>query len=216
MPNPSPIRPRRLRSHAALRDMLASTRLVPGDFVAPLFIRPGTSQRVPIKSMPGVFQLSTDAAVEELKRLQSLGVRAYILFGITDSDKKNPAGSHAHNPDNEVCRTIKTAKDAGVSMLAMTDLCFCEYTSHGHCMVGNPPFDNDAIRGKRLGEQAVGMPRRGLMWRLSGDGQHGGGVCVPPDGAGFSDTAILSYAVKYASSFLWTVPGCGGVATAVW
>ena len=129
----TPIRPRRLRAHPQLRNMIAGTRLAPSDFVAPLFVRAGKAIRTPVASMPGVYQFSVDTAVAELKRLQSLGVASYILFGITDPDKKDPTGSHAHNPDNEVCRTLKAAKDAGISMLAITDLCYCEYTSHGHC-----------------------------------------------------------------------------------
>jgi len=182
--------------------MLAATRLAVSDFVAPLFVRAGEKQRVAIKSMPGVYQLSVDMAVEELKRLESLGVRAYILFGITDAGRKNAAGSHAMDGDNEVCRTIKAAKDAGVSMLAMTDLCFCEYTSHGHCMVGNPPFDNDATV-VALGEQAVVHAKAGAdVVAPSGMMDNMvAGIRRALDGAGFADTAILSYAVKFASSF---------------
>src|SRR4051794_29704954 len=113
-----PHRPRRLRLHPMLRDMVAATRLAPSDFVAPIFVRAGKNVRTPIKSMRGGFQLSVETAVEELKRLQSLGVASYILFGITDADKKDALGSHAHNLDNEVCRTLKAAKDADVKMLA--------------------------------------------------------------------------------------------------
>src|SRR5271170_2392044 len=101
MPHEAPHRPRRLRSHPLLREILARIRLAPTDFVAPLFVRAGTNIRNPIKSMPGVLQFSPDTATEELKRLQSLGLASYILFGVTDKEKKDPTGSHAHNPDNE-------------------------------------------------------------------------------------------------------------------
>jgi porphobilinogen synthase len=190
--------------------MLAQTRLGPSDFVAPLFIRSGTGVHAAVKSMPGVFQLSVDTAVEELKRLQSLGIGAYILFGVTDAAKKDALGSYAHDPDNEVCRTLKVAKDAGIAMLAITDLCYCEYTSHGHCGPLSPSpsplapqsVDNDATVA-RLGEQAVVHARcgadivapSGMMDNMVA------GIRSALDGAGFPDTAILSYAVKYASSF---------------
>ena len=199
-------RPRRLRGHPILRDMLAATRLAPADFVAPLFIRSGTGVRSAVKSMPGVFQLSVDTAVAELKRLQSLGLGAYILFGVTEAAKKDALGSYAHDPDNEVCRTLKAAKDAGITMLAITDLCYCEYTSHGHCgpltQSPIPSVDNDATV-RRLGEQAVLHARSGADI-VAPSGMMDNMVAsirTALDGKGFQDTAILSYAVKYASSF---------------
>ncbi|HVT82358.1 MAG TPA: porphobilinogen synthase [Phycisphaerae bacterium] len=197
-------RPRRLRSHPRLRDALNQTRLAPADFVAPLFIRSGKNIRNPVKSMPGVFQLSVDEAVKELKHLDSLGVGSYILFGVTDSDKKDPTGSHAHNPDNEVCRTLKAAKDAGVGMLAITDLCYCEYTSHGHCgpLTAAGVVDNDATI-KQLGQQAALHAAAGADV-VAPSGMMDNMVAAirsALDGAGNSQTAILSYAVKYASSF---------------
>src|SRR3954447_8074948 len=115
----SRVRPRRLRGHAGLRDMLTETRLSPVDFVAPLFVRSGRGIKAPVKSMPGVFQYSVDTAVEEIRRLEKLGVGGYILFGVTDTDKKDALGSYAHDPENEVCRTLKEAKGAGVKMVAM-------------------------------------------------------------------------------------------------
>jgi porphobilinogen synthase len=184
--------------------MVAATRLAPSDFVAPIFVRSGKNVRTPIKSMPGVFQLSVDTAVEELKRLQSLGVASYILFGVTEAGKKDATGSHAHDADNEVCRTLKAAKDAGVSMLAVTDLCYCEYTSHGHCGPLNPheSVDNDATT-ERLGQQAVLHARSGADV-VAPSGMMDNMVAVirgALDADSKPDTAILSYAVKYASSF---------------
>jgi porphobilinogen synthase len=200
----TPVRPRRLRAHPALREMLTSTRLSPGDFIAPLFIRAGTGIKTPVKSMPGVCQLSVDMAVEELKRLEGLGVGGYILFGVTDADKKDATGSHAHNAENEVCRTLKAARDAGISMLAMTDLCYCEYTSHGHCGPLTPAgtVDNDATV-RNLGAQAVVHAKAGAdLVAPSGMMDNMiAGIRGALDAAGFANTAILSYAVKYASSF---------------
>ncbi len=199
-----PIRPRRLRSHPLLREMLAETRLAPCDIVAPLFIRAGTGVRAPVKSMPGVFQLSVDTAVEELKRLQGLGVGGYILFGVTDAAKKDAVGSHAHDPDNEVCRTLKSARDAGISLLSITDLCYCEYTSHGHCgpLTAEGRVDNDATVA-RLGAQAVLHARAGAdVVAPSGMMDNMvAGIRGALDAAGFPDAAILSYAVKYASAY---------------
>lgn len=217
------VRPRRLRGHAGLREMLTATRLAAGDFVAPLFVRSGRGVKAPVKSMPGVYQLSVDTAVEELKRLQGLGVGGYILFGVTDAEKKDATGSHAHSSENEVCRTLKAARDAGITMLAMTDLCYCEYTSHGHCgplkqtgfssewgkglpnqMSMQPVYsvDNDATV-RNLGEQAVVHARAGAdVVAPSGMMDNMiAGIRGALDEAGFAETAILSYAVKYASSF---------------
>jgi porphobilinogen synthase len=187
-----------------LRNMLADMRLSPTDFVAPLFIRSGKGIKAPVKSMPGVFQMSVDAAMEELKRLQALGVGGYILFGVTDVEKKDAVGSHAHNAENEVCRTLKAARDAGISMVAMTDLCYCEYTSHGHCgpLTADGRVDNDATVA-RLGQQAVVHAQSGAdIVAPSGMMDNMvAGIRKALDEAGKSETAILSYAVKYASSF---------------
>src|SRR4051812_18363731 len=111
-------RPRRLRSHARLREMLTQTRLSPADFVAPVFVRSGKGVKSAVKSMPGVFQLSVDTALEELKRLDKLGVGGFILFGVTDSDKKDATGTYALNTENEVCRLLKEVKAAGLGMVA--------------------------------------------------------------------------------------------------
>ena len=187
--------------------MLAQSSLHPRDFVAPLFVRSGDNLRTPVPSMPGVFQFSPDTAVTELKRLEALGVSAYILFGVTDPARKDAIGSHAHDRFNAVCRTLARAKDGGVKMLSITDLCYCEYTSHGHCGplvpgVSPPTVDNDATI-ERLGQQAVLHA------------QHGADIVAPYgmmdnmvtairaalDADNRPNTAILSYAVKYASAF---------------
>ncbi len=200
----SALRPRRLRSHPILREALAQTRLSPSDFIAPLFIRSGTNLRTPVKSMPGVCQLSVDSALEELKRLQKLGVGGYILFGVTDPARKDPTGSYAHNPENEVCRTLKAARDAGISLLAITDLCYCEYTSHGHCgpLTASGTVDNDATI-LQLGEQAALHAQCGADI-VAPSGMMDNMITAirnSLDSTGFQNTAILSYAVKYASSY---------------
>jgi porphobilinogen synthase len=163
--------------------------------------------------MPGVFQLSPDTALEELRRFHSLGGAACILFGITDPALKTPTGAHALNPDNEVCTTLKLLKDAGLPLLAITDLCFCEYTSHGHCgpltgtqssvlspqhstVANDPTID-------LLGQQAVLHARAGadLIAPSAAMDNMVHAIRSALDAARFPDTAILSYAVKYASAF---------------
>jgi len=197
------VRPRRLRMHPALRDMAAETVLRREDFVQPLFVRAGKGVRNPIKSMPGVEQLSPDTAVEELKRCRDAGVRSYILFGVIDQPNKDPRGDCGHDADGPVCRTIAMAKDAGVNLLAITDLCYCEYTSHGHCgILSNSPetVDNDATI-VRLGEQAVVHARAGADVIAPSGMMDGavGAIRSALDGHGFRNVPILSYAVKYAS-----------------
>ncbi len=220
-------RPRRLRSNPLLRDLLASTRLAPSDFVAPLFIRSGKNVRNPIHSMPGMFQFSPDTALTELRRLSSLGLTSALLFGITDAAQKDPTGSHALNPDNEVCSTLKLLKDSALPMLAITDLCLCEYTSHGHC--GVPSAEDGGLRtesGEGGSQSSVLRPQHSfspsndptvlaLADQAVLHARCGADLIAPSamadnmvrairmalDGAEFHDTPILSYAVKYASAF---------------
>ncbi|NNM88846.1 MAG: porphobilinogen synthase [Phycisphaerae bacterium] len=164
----SNVRMRRLRRTGALRDLVAHHRLSPEHFVAPLFVRSGQDMRRPILSMPGQFQFSPDTAVEEVKELFSRGVRAVILFGVTDSAQKDACGTHAHDPNNAVCTTLRRIRDAGIELVAMTDLCYCEYTNHGHCgpLIGQVPAmepQRVATAGlgpgaKRPPEQKAGLP----------------------------------------------------------
>ncbi|MGC8624010.1 MAG: porphobilinogen synthase [Phycisphaerae bacterium] len=225
------IRMRRLRRTASLRDMLAESVLTPAHFVAPLFVRRGRGIRQPITSMPGQFQLSPDMALEELGNMATAGIKAYLLFGVVDAPDKDAIGSHAHDPDNAVCTTLRLARDAKINMLAITDLCYCEYTSHGHCGPLQSPLvklprpkkgkstlpgglrselataaardvDNDATIAQ-LGLQAVLHAQAGAdMVAPSGMMDHAvAAIRSALDTAGFQDTAILSYAVKYASGF---------------
>ena len=199
-----PIRPRRLRGSALLREMISDVRLSRFDVVAPLFICPGERVRKPVASMPDVFQMSADVAMLEIKELEQRGVPAFILFGVTDKSLKDAVGSHAHRPDNEVCRTLGKVKDAGIKMLAITDLCYCEYTNHGHCgpITPNGNVDNDTT-AERLGQQAVLHARAGADI-IAPSGMMDGAIAAirsALDADGKTDTAILSYAVKYASAY---------------
>jgi porphobilinogen synthase len=223
-------RMRRLRKGGILREMLAQVKLAPEHFVAPLFVRSGQGVRRPILSMPGQFQLSPDMALEELSDMAARGIKAYLLFGVVDAEDKDATGSHAHDPNNAVCTTLRLARDAGINMLAMTDLCYCEYTSHGHCgplapvpertarrksgrssaaavrraaaSADHTTVDNDATIAQ-LGLQAVLHAKAGAdMVAPSGMMDHAvAAIRAALDSSGYQDTSILSYAVKYASGF---------------
>ena len=186
--------------------MLADVRLHPRDMIAPLFVRHGKGLKNPIGSMPGVFQMSPDIAVEEIRQLADLGVGGFILFGVTEAAKKNATGSHAHDADNAVCQTLRSFREQKFAdqLLAITDLCYCEYTDHGHCgpLTASGTVDNDATIAQ-LGKQAVLHAQSGADI-VAPSGMMDNGVAAiraALDADGKQQTAILSYAVKYASSF---------------
>lgn len=198
-------RPRRLRASEASRRLVRETRLAPSDFVQPLFIRPGKNERRPVRSMPGVFQISVDVAVKESRELRRLGVPAVILFGVPAA--KDATGSGAVDPDGIVQRAARAIKDACPETVVITDLCLCEYTDHGHCGVlkgagRSAAIDNDATLDL-LGRIARVQADAGADW-VAPSGMMDGAVGVirrALDDAGHADTAILAYAAKYASAF---------------
>ncbi len=207
-PQPPLIRPRRLRLNPILREMVSQSRLSRSDFIQPIFVRPGRNIRQPIGSMPGQYQFSPDTALSWLKELAARGVQSCILFGVTDASAKDSLGSHAHDPENAVCQTLRALRDSGIDMLAITDLCYCEYTDHGHCgplTTGGtavPTVDNDAAI-RLLAEQAVLHARQGADVVAPSAMMDGavGAIRAGLDAAGYRELPILSYAVKYASSF---------------
>jgi len=207
------VRPRRLRLNATLRRMVRETVLSPADFVAPLFVRHGRGQRIPIGSMPGQLQLSVDQLAAEAKELANLGVPAVILFGIPAA--KDALGSDNYSPTGIVPQAIRAIKDAAPELIVISDMCFCEYTDHGHCGVINMPgelhFHPHLPQGYLLD-----APTRELLARASAVHAAAGADIIAPSGmidgmvaairsglddAGFEHVAIMSYAVKYASSF---------------
>ncbi len=195
------IRPRRLRLTPAMRSMVRETQLQPGDFIYPLFIRHGRGVRAPIASLPGQFQLSIDEAVKELKRAQSLHVPAVILFGIPA--QKDATGSESYDPEGVIQRAIRVFKDAAPEMTIIADVCFCEYTDHGHCgVVENKIVDNDKTLAL-LAKQVLAQAEAGVdMVAPSGmmDGMVGA-IREALDAHHFTHLPILSYSAKYASSF---------------
>jgi porphobilinogen synthase len=198
---------RRLRSSPILRELVADVTLEPKNLVLPIFVKEGKGVRSEVKSMPGVFQLSPDQVLIELKQAQKLGIKAFILFGVVDSRLKDEKGTCALDPDNIICRTLKQIKKAGTDMIAITDLCFCEYTSHGHCglLTGkgkHAHVDNDATL-EALSVQALNHVRAGADIIAPSGMMDGlvGSLRTALDQNGYSHLPILSYAVKYASAF---------------
>jgi len=199
------IRPRRLRQHPVLRDLVRETSLTAHDLIFPLFVRPGRGIKKEIVSMPGNYQFSVDRLVEEVGSATELGIRAYILFGIPDH--KDAEGSSAWDDEGIVQVALRALKKLYPHVLLITDECFCEYTDHGHCGVlgetnGRLDVANDETL-PLLARQCVSHARAGAdMVAPSGmlDGMVGA-IRRGLDEAGFSWLPIMSYAAKYASGF---------------
>jgi len=194
-------RPRRLRRNEIFRCMIRETHLEPEDLILPLFVCPGKSVRKPISSMPGNFQLSIDQLIEEVKEAKSLGIPGIILFGIPE--KKDEMGSQGYAEDGIVQRAIRLIKEKVDGILVITDVCLCEYTSHGHCgVVKDGDVVNDATV-ELLARQALSHAKAGADMVAPSDMMDGrvGAIRKALDGNGFQDTPIMAYAAKYASSF---------------
>ncbi len=194
-------RPRRLRKNAQIRSMLRETILTPADLIYPLFAIYGKGVKNEIASMPGQFQLSVDNIVKEAKELHSLGVPALILFGIPET--KDETGSSAFDADGPVQSSIKAIKDAVPEMVVITDVCMCEYTSHGHCgIIKDGDVDNDATLDL-LAREALSHAEAGADMVAPSDMMDGRvrEIRTILDDSGFTDIPIMSYAAKYASAF---------------
>ncbi|MDZ4860271.1 MAG: porphobilinogen synthase [Candidatus Hydrogenedentes bacterium] len=197
---------RRLRATPALRRMTCETALSVDDFIMPLFVRPGSSVRNPIASMPGNFQFSVDTIGEEAKAIADLGIPAIILFGIPES--KDSLGTSAYIKDAIVSRAIEKVKKASPDLCVITDVCLCEYTDHGHCGAitdtrrGTKDVDNDVTLGL-LVKEAVAHARAGADMVAPSDMMDGrvGAIRKGLDDAQFSDLPIMAYSAKYASAF---------------
>jgi porphobilinogen synthase len=194
-------RPRRLRKNEIFRGMIRETHLKPEDFILPLFVCPGKSVRKAISSMPGNFQLSIDQVVEEVKEAKSLGIPGVILFGIPE--KKDEMGSEGYAEDGIVQRAIRFIKEKVDGILVMTDVCLCEYTSHGHCGVVKDQYVVNDLSVELLARQALSHAKAGADMVAPSDMMDGrvGAIRKALDGNGFHDTPIMAYAAKYASSF---------------
>ncbi|MEO7087082.1 MAG: porphobilinogen synthase [Gemmatimonadaceae bacterium] len=205
MPSHPSYRPRRLRRTAALRRLSRETWLRPSQLVLPLFVRSGTGVRQPIGSMPGVDQTSVDELLRDAKDAASLGIGGVLLFGIPDT--KDDTGSEAWNDGAPVQQAVRALKKEVPELVVITDVCLCEYTSHGHCGVIHPGdehghVDNDATL-PLLVREAVSHARAGADIVAPSDMMDGrvSAIRAGLDENGFTDTAILSYAAKFAGPF---------------
>ncbi|MBI1952694.1 MAG: porphobilinogen synthase [Candidatus Omnitrophica bacterium] len=193
-------RPRRLRGSPRFRALVAETRLDPGKLVAPLFVDAKIRRKTAIASMPGVFRFSLEEIAGEAKALAGLGVGAALLFGIPPA--KDSKGSGAFARDGIVQRAVGRIKKAAPGLVVMTDVCLCEYTSHGHCgVVKGAGVDNDATLAL-LAKIALSQARAGadlVAPSAMMDGQVAA-IRKALDGAGFAQVPIMSYSAKYASA----------------
>ncbi len=194
---------RRLRINENLRNLLTETTLSVNDFIYPLFVKSGKGLKKEIVSMPGVFQMSIDEAIKECDELKSLGIHSIILFGIPDV--KDSVGSDALNDHGIIATAIKEIKKAHPDMFIVTDLCFCEYTDHGHCGIldmKHQTVDNDKTL-KILGEQALIHADAGADM-IAPSGMMDGMISAireALDSKGYINLPIMSYSTKFASSY---------------
>ena len=196
-------RPRRLRQTPQLRSLVRETRLDPGQLILPLFVRPGKGVRNPVSSLPGVFQFSPDEAVREAAAAASAGVPGVILFGLPETKDDKASGAYAR--DGIVQRAVRALKKELPDLIVITDVCLCEYMSHGHCGIvheGRKTVLNDPTL-ELLAKTALSHAEAGADLVAPSDMMDGRVRVIRErlDQAGFIDTPIMAYAAKYASSF---------------
>ena len=204
-----------MRKTGVMREMVRETELSANDLVLPLFVELGTDSRTPIEALPGVERLSISHAVEEAGDAQVLGVPAVLLFGIpTDKDVQ---GSGAYDDEGVVQLAVRAIKEAHPELLVMTDVCLCEYTSHGHCGVVRPDgtVDND-ITLELLAKTAISHARAGADAVAPSDMMDGrvGALRSQLDAEGHSETPIVAYSAKFASAFYGPFREAAGCAPA--
>jgi len=199
---PFPVyRPRRLRESPLLRSMVRETSLRIDDFVYPLFAVHGRGVREPISSMPGQFRLSIDELLKECKDAASMGIPAVLLFGLPRD--KDPRGTEAYAEDGIIQQAVRAVKDTIPDLLVITDVCLCEYTSHGHCgVVEDGRIKNDPTL-ELIARTAVSHAEAGADLIAPSDMMDGRVAAVREglDESGFPETPIMAYSAKYASAF---------------
>ena len=194
-------RPRRLREKPLLRKIIRETALAIDDFVYPLFAVHGRGVREAITSMPGQHRLSVDELVKDVKDVASMGIPGILLFGVPET--KDPRGSEAYADDGIVQRAVRAVKDTVPDLLVITDVCLCQYTSHGHCGV----VEDGAVRNdptlELLARVAVSHVEAGADMVAPSDMMDGrvGAIREALDEATYPETPIMAYSAKYASSF---------------
>jgi porphobilinogen synthase len=192
---------RRLRYNPIVRDMVRETELSKNDLIYPLFVMPGEKIKNPVKSMPGVFQFSIDTLIEECKEVRDLGIPAIILFGIPEH--KDEQGSGAYDPNGIIQQATRALKQQVNNLLVITDVCLCEYTSHGHCglLDGEEILNDETIA--LLAKEAVSHIEAGADMVAPSDMMDGRVFAIRKalDYKGFHKTPIMSYAAKYSSGY---------------
>lgn len=194
-------RPRRLRLNKIIRNMVRETHLTPDDFIYPMFVTSGKGVKKKISSMPGCFQQSVDEVVKEAQQAHRLGIPAVLLFGIPE--RKDEKASEAYSDKGVVQKAIKAIKDKVPGLVVITDVCLCEYMSHGHCgIVKNSRILNDPTL-ELLVKEALSHAKAGADIVAPSDMMDGRVLAIREalDTRGFEDIPIMSYAVKYASAF---------------
>ena len=206
---PTPVaRPRRLRTTAAMRELVSETAVLPHQLVAPFFVTAGRDTVQPIAALPGVARLGTDPLLRELERALKLGIRSAVLFGVVDAGAKDGHADAADDPEGPVAQALRSARAAfGDDLVLVTDVCLCGYTDHGHCGLLAPTprglvVDNDASLD-RLAAMAVAHAEAGADLVSPSDMMDGrvAAIRAALDAGGFENVGVLSYAVKYASAF---------------
>ena len=201
MPSFPSYRPRRLRRTEALRSLVRETVLAPSQLVLPLFVREGTGVRAPVSSMVGVSQTSVDELVRDATDAAGAGVGGVLLFGIPDH--KDESGSSAWDDEGPVQRAVRALKRELPQLVVITDVCMCEYTSHGHCgVLVAGEVDNDQSL-ELLSREALSHARAGADIVAPSDMMDGrvGAIRAALDGTGHTETSILSYSAKFASAY---------------
>ncbi len=194
-----PLRMTRLRSSPMSRSLMKETRLHVQQFIAPLFISEQLTEAKEISAMPGQFQLSLDCLPKEIETLSALGIPAVLLFGIPQH--KDALGSESFNKNGIIQQAIKTIRSVNKELLIISDLCFCEYTDHGHCgVLQGECIDNDQTLDL-LGKQAISHAEAGADWVAPSGMTDGmvGAIRLALDSAGYQHIPILSYSAKYCS-----------------
>ncbi len=194
-------RPRRLRANETIRRMVRETTLSPDNFIYPMFVTHGKGVKKEISSMPGNYQQSIDNLVKDCEEVHGLGIPAVILFGIPE--RKDELGSEAYSDEGIVQHAIKAIKNRLPGLMVITDVCMCEYTSHGHCgIIKNGTVQNDATL-ELLAREALSHAKAGADMVAPSDMMDGrvGAIREVLDDEGFENTPIMAYAAKYASGF---------------
>jgi len=194
-------RPRRLRRNSNLRKLLAETKLSVDDFIYPMFVMPGKNKKVPVSSMPGIYKQSIDNLIKEIREVKRLGIKAILLFGIPE--RKDEMGAEGYDDDGIIQKAIKEIKKKVKDIIVITDVCMCEYTSHGHCgIIKDGDVDNDETL-QYLARMSLSHAQAGVDMVAPSDMMDGrvGVIRDELDANGFNNIAIMSYSAKYASAF---------------